>query len=469
MIEVFAEYAGYAYLFAAVCFILSIRGLSSPSTAQKGNWAGIIGMLVVVLTTLAQPQVLSYTWIIAGIALGGTIGTVFALKVRMTALPQMVALFNSFVGLAAVFIAASALGAPENFDIAMKDGNWPTIQLFEMGLSVLIGAVTFTGSIVAFGKLQGIFRSSPIVFPFQHGLNAILLMIAGALLVIFCINSSPVVFTSLVILTLVIGVLIIIPIGGADMPVVISVLNSYSGWASCSIGFTVGNTALIVNGAIVGASGAILSYIMCKNMNRSIMNVLLGGFGADGGAVAQSSGTAEEERPVKSASADDAAYFMQNAESIIVVPGYGLAVAQAQHAIKEMAETLKKQGIQVRFAIHPVAGRMPGHMNVLLAEANVPYEDVLELEQINRDFAMTDVVLVVGANDVTNPSAKTDPSSPIFGMPILDVGMAKQVFFVKRSMAAGYAGVQNELFFQDNTFMIFGDAKLVVENIVKAI
>lgn len=460
-----ANLAGYAYLVAAICFIMALRGLSSPDTARRGNLYGIIGMLIAVITTIAMPSVLSYGLIISGILIGGAIGTVIALKIQMTALPQLVAAFHSLVGLAAVFVAAAAYYTPEAYGIG-SPGKIGVGSLIEMSLGTAIGAVTFTGSLIAFGKLQAIFRSAPVMFKGQHALNALLGLLLIAFVVWFCMTQEPTAFWAIVVLSLVIGVLLIIPIGGADMPVVVSMLNSYSGWAACGIGFTLANTALIVTGALVGSSGAILSYIMCKGMNRSIINVILGGFGAEGGAAAAGGG--DDDRPVTSGSPEDAAYFMKNAESVIIVPGYGMAVAQAQHALREMADQLKESGVKVRYAIHPVAGRMPGHMNVLLAEANVPYDDVMELEEINRDFSSTDVAFVIGANDITNPAAKTDETSPIYGMPILDVEEAGTVYFIKRSMATGYAGVQNELFFKDNTVMLFGDAKDVCEKIVGA-
>ena len=457
--------SAFAYLIAAICFILALRGLSSPTSARRGNLFGVIGMVIAVVTTLAMPSVMSFELIAVGILLGGAIGTIIALKIEMTALPQLVAAFHSLVGLAAVFVASAAFYSPAAFGIG-EIGNIATASLVEMALGTAIGAITFTGSLVAFGKLQGIFRSAPITFAGQHMLNAALGLLLVALIVWLSMEQSPAVFWAVVLLAFAIGFLLIIPIGGADMPVVVSMLNSYSGWAACGIGFTLGNTALIITGALVGASGAILSYIMCKAMNRSIINVILGGFGGE--TTSAVAGAGADDRPVKSGSAEDAAFLMENATSVIIVPGYGMAVAQAQHALREMGDILKEAGVKVRYAIHPVAGRMPGHMNVLLAEANVPYEDVIELEDINRDFASTDVAFVIGANDVTNPAAKTDPTSPIYGMPILDVENAGQILFIKRSMASGYAGVQNELFFRDNTMMLFGDAKHMCENIVKS-
>jgi NAD(P) transhydrogenase subunit beta len=461
-----ANLSAVLYLVASVCFIMALRGLSSPETSRAGNIYGMAGMAVAVATTLASPEVVSYWMILLGILIGGTIGTVIALRIQMTALPQLVAAFHSLVGLAAVCVAAAAFYAPEAYGIGRAGAIEPS-SLVEMSLGLAIGAITFTGSIVAFAKLQGLVSGKPLVFPGQHVLNAGL----GVAIVLICVwlvvSESSMAFWLLCLVALALGFLLILPIGGADMPVVISMLNSYSGWAAAGIGFTLQNNLLIVTGALVGASGAILSYIMCKGMNRSIFNVILGGFGTDGGTAA--AGGSAGDRSVKSGSAEDAAFIMKNARSIIIVPGYGMAVAQAQHALREMADLLKKDGVEVRYAIHPVAGRMPGHMNVLLAEANVPYEEVAELEEINRDFAATDVAFVIGANDVTNPAAKTDPSSPIYGMPILDVERAQTVLFVKRSMSSGYAGVENELFFRDNTMMLFGDAKKMCEQIVKAL
>jgi NAD(P) transhydrogenase subunit beta len=459
------ELASYGYLVAAILFIMSLRGLSSPESARAGNLYGIVGMVIAVLVTVAMPGVLSWWLIIVGLVIGGAIGTFIALRIQMTALPQLVAAFHSLVGLAAVFVAAAAYLAPEAFGIGAK-GRIPTGSLVEMGLGTAIGAITFTGSVIAFAKLQAIMSGAPLVFRGQHVLNAALGIALIGLIVWFAVNGSPLAFILLIAISLLLGFLLILPIGGADMPVVVSMLNSYSGWAAAGIGFTLANTALIVTGALVGSSGAILSYIMCKGMNRSIFNVILGGFGTDGGTAVSA---AKSDRPVKAGSAEDAAFLMGNASSVIVVPGYGMAVAQAQHALREMADLLKKKGVQVRYAIHPVAGRMPGHMNVLLAEANVPYDEVFELDEINRDFAATDVAFVIGANDVTNPAAKTDPTSAIYGMPILEVDRSKTVLFVKRGMSSGYAGVDNELFFRDNTMMLFADAKKMTEDIVKAL
>ena len=457
--------SAFAYLAAAVCFIMALRGLSSPETARMGNAYGIVGMVVAIVTTLLAPGVLSIGTILVGVLIGGAIGTVIALRIQMTALPQLVAAFHSLVGLAAVFVAMAAFHLPSAYGIGTP-GDIETISLVEMSLGVAIGAITFTGSIVAFAKLQGLVSGSPLVFPGQHLLNALLGLALVALAVWMISSESATAFWLLTIIALLLGFLLILPIGGADMPVVISMLNSYSGWAAAGIGFTLQNTLLIVTGALVGSSGAILSYIMCKGMNRSIFNVILGGFGGDAAAAAVTGGA--EDRPVKAGSAEDAAFIMKSAQSVIIVPGYGMAVAQAQHALREMVDTLKEEGVTVRYAIHPVAGRMPGHMNVLLAEANVPYDEVLELDEINHDFGSTDVAFVIGANDVTNPAAKTDPASPIYGMPILDVEKARTVLFVKRSMAPGYAGVANELFFRDNTMMLFGDAKAMCEAIIKA-
>jgi NAD(P) transhydrogenase subunit beta len=460
-----ANISALLYLVASVCFIMALRGLSSPDTARAGNLYGMVGMAIAVGTTLALPGIVSYPVIALGVIIGGLIGAGVASRIQMTALPQLVAAFHSLVGLAAVCVAAAAFYDPDAYAIGTP-GAIHASSLVEMSLGTAIGAITFTGSIIAFGKLQGLITGKPLVFPGQHPLNALLGLALVAIIVWFVIGQPAAAFWAIVAVSLLLGLLLIVPIGGADMPVVISMLNSYSGWAACGIGFTLANSLLIIIGALVGSSGAILSYIMCKGMNRSIFNVILGGFGTDGGTVAAG---AHADRGVKSGSAEDAAFIMKNASSIIVVPGYGMAVAQAQHALREMADILKREGAQVRYAIHPVAGRMPGHMNVLLAEANVPYDEVLELEEVNRDFASTDVAFVIGANDVTNPAAKTDPKSPIYGMPILDVEKAKTVLFVKRSMASGYAGVENELFYRDNTMMLFGDAKKMCEEIVKAL
>jgi H+-translocating NAD(P) transhydrogenase subunit beta len=460
------SYSAFLYLIASICFIMALRGLSSPDTARNGNYFGIAGMVIAVVTTLATPQIVSYWLIIAGLVIGGAIGTYISRQIQMTALPQLVAAFHSLVGLSAVCVACAAYGAPEEYGIGIRGAIHPE-SLVEMSLGLAIGAITFTGSVVAFAKLQGLVSGAPLTFKGQHLLNAVLGAVLIFLIVMFVGTENTAVFTLLVLLSFAFGFLLIVPIGGADMPVVISMLNSYSGWAACGIGFTLSNSLLIITGALVGSSGAILSYIMCKGMNRSIFNVILGGFGGEG--VAAAGGPGVGDRMVKSGSAEDAAFIMKNAGSVIIVPGYGMAVAQAQHSLKAMADLLKKDGVKVEYAIHPVAGRMPGHMNVLLAEANVPYDDVKELDEINRDFSTTDVAFVIGANDVTNPAAKTDPASPIYGMPILDVEHARTVLFVKRSMASGYAGVDNELFFRDNTMMLFGDAKKMCDEIVKAL
>ena len=453
------------YLVSAIFFILALKGLSHPESARRGNFLGIVGMLIAIGTTLLNPKVVSYELIIAGILIGGIIGTFIALKIEMTSLPQLVAAFHSLVGLAAVFVAASAFYSPESYDIVDAQGQIFSASLIEMSLGVAIGAITFTGSIVAFSKLQGLVSGAPTVFIGQHFLNLVIFISLVVLTVLFTLDSSVNVFWAIVALSLILGILLIIPIGGADMPVVVSMLNSYSGWAAAGIGFTLSNHLLIIVGSLVGASGAILSYIMCKGMNRSFVSVILGGFGVEEGANVNSS----VKKNVKTGSPDDAAFIMSNASNVIIVPGYGMAVAQAQHALREMCDTLKKGGVSVKYAIHPVAGRMPGHMNVLLAEANVPYDEVFELDEINSEFSNTDAVFVIGANDITNPAAKTDKSSPIYGMPILDVENAGTVLFVKRSMASGYAGVDNELFFRDNTMMLFSDAKKMVENIIKGL
>jgi NAD(P) transhydrogenase subunit beta len=454
------------YLVAGVLFILALRGLSHPTTSRQGNLFGMAGMGLAILTTLAfaPPAGLGgFALVALGLGLGGGLGAVVARRVPMTAMPQLVAAFHSGVGLAAVFVAAAALYAPQAFGIG-RVGAIHGQSLFEMALGVAIGAVTFTGSVIAFLKLDGRMSGKPILLPGRHWLNIGLGLALLALLVWFLRAESYAAFWLIVLVSFVLGVTLIIPIGGADMPVVVSMLNSYSGWAAAGIGFTLGNLALIITGALVGSSGAILSYIMCKGMNRSFVSVILGGFG---GETAGPAGGAAETRPVKRGSAEDAAFIMKNAERVIIVPGYGMAVAQAQHSLREMADLLKAEGVEVKYAIHPVAGRMPGHMNVLLAEASVPYDEVFELEDINGEFAQADVAFVIGANDVTNPAAKTDPQSPIFGMPVLDVEKAKTVLFLKRGMGSGYAGVENELFFRDNTMMLFGDAKKMVDTILK--
>jgi NAD(P) transhydrogenase subunit beta len=462
-----ADFAALLYLVSGVLFILALRGLSSPASARSGNSYGMVGMAIAIVTTLLVANVsdwVSWLLIIGGLGLGGGIGAYMARTVKMTDMPQLVAAFHSLVGLAAVFVAAAALYAPQAFGIG-EPGHIHFQAIIEMSLGVAIGAFTFTGSVIAFAKLNGNMSGKPIILPFRHAIHIVLGLVLVFFVYQFAASADPVWFWLITILALVLGGLMIIPIGGADMPVVVSMLNSYSGWAAAGIGFTLGNTALIITGALVGSSGAILSYIMCKAMNRSFISVILGGFGGD--AAAAGSGE-EETRPVKQGAADDAAYLMKNSSKVIIVPGYGMAVAQAQHALREMADILKAAGVEVKYAIHPVAGRMPGHMNVLLAEANVPYDEVFELEDINSEFKGADVAFVIGANDVTNPAAKTDKTSPIYGMPVLNVEDAGTVLFIKRGMAAGYAGVQNELFFRDNTMMLFGDAKKVTEDIVKA-
>lgn len=461
-----ANLSAIAYLVAGVLFIMALRGLSSPESARRGNYFGIAGMLIAIVTTMLNPHILGFDLIILGLGIGAVIGTVIALKIQMTAMPQLVAAFHSLVGLAAVLVAAAAFYAPESYGIGVA-GQIKTASLIEMVLGAAIGAITFSGSIVAFAKLQGLVSGNPLVFPGQHWLNLLIGLVIVGLGTVFVLHESVPLFWVVVGLAFLIGFLIILPIGGADMPVVVSMLNSYSGWAAAGVGFTLENTALIITGALVGSSGAILSYIMCHAMNRSFISVILGGFGGD--AVAGSSGASRSDRSVKAGSADDAAFIMKNAGSVIIVPGYGLAVAQAQHAVREMADRLKEEGVSVRYAVHPVAGRMPGHMNVLLAEANVPYDEVFELDEINSDFSTVDVAFVIGANDVTNPAAKTDPQSPIFGMPILDVENARTVLFVKRSLSPGYAGVDNEVFYRDNTMMLFGDAKKMVEGVIRAL
>jgi proton-translocating NAD(P)+ transhydrogenase subunit beta len=455
-----------AYLVAGVLFVLALRGLSSPETSRLGNRYGMVGMAIAIVTTLAASPPsdwIGWALVVIGLAVGGTIGAVTARRIAMTQMPQLVAAFHSLVGMAAVLVAAGALYAPQAFGIGTP-GHIHAASMVEMSIGAAIGAVTFTGSVIAFLKLNGNMSGAPIILPVRHAINIALALAIVACVVFFVRTESHALFWLLATLSFLIGVLLIVPIGGADMPVVISMLNSYSGWAAAGIGFTLGNTALIITGALVGSSGAILSYIMCKGMNRSFISVILGGFGGE----VSHAGKAET-RPVKQGSAEDAAFIMKNASKVIVVPGYGMAVAQAQHALREMADKLKKEGVEVKYAIHPVAGRMPGHMNVLLAEANVPYDEVFELEDINSEFPQADVAFVIGANDVTNPAAKTNKSSPIYGMPVLDVDKAKTVLFVKRGMGSGYAGVENELFFRDNTMMLFADAKKMVENIVKAL
>jgi len=459
-----ANLSAIFYLISGILFILALRGLSSPETSRQGNLFGILGMIIAITVTFLSIGSFSsgFIYVLIFLLVGGLVGAFIAYKIPMTAMPELVAGFHSLVGLAAVFVAISAFLNPEAFNLGSA-GNIKLGSLIEMSVGAVIGAITFSGSIIAFLKLQGIMSGSPITFRGQHLLNALILISIIVLTYLLCSTQSSNLFWLLLVVSFLIGFLLIIPIGGADMPVVISMLNSYSGWAAAGIGFTLENSALIITGALVGSSGAILSYIMCKGMNRSFFNVILGGFGA----TEQSSTQNKEQRPVKSGNAEDAAFLMKNASSVIIVPGYGMAVAQAQHALREMVDTLKKNDIKVSYAIHPVAGRMPGHMNVLLAEANVPYDEVFELEEINNDFANTDVAFVIGANDVTNPVAKTDPQSPIYGMPVLDVEKCKSVLFVKRSLSPGYAGIDNELFYRDNTLMLFSDAKKMTEDITK--
>ena len=468
-----ANVAALLYLAAGVLFILALRGLSSPATSRQGNLYGMIGMTIAILTTLglAEPTATSWILIILGLGIGGFIGAKTAREIPMTMMPELVAAFHSLVGLAAVFVAASALYAPSAFGIlvdpldpaaGIKGGS-----LLEMSLGVAIGAITFTGSVIAFSKLSGRMSGKPILLPMRHIINGALGLFLIFLIYLFVVSAgSAWLFWLIVLAALLLGVLIIIPIGGADMPVVVSMLNSYSGWAAAGIGFTLGNIALIITGALVGSSGAILSYIMCKAMNRQFLSVIAGGFG---GETAAAAGAGGEQKPVKLGSAEDAAYVMKNASKVIIVPGYGMAVAQAQHALREMGDSLKKAGVEVKYAIHPVAGRMPGHMNVLLAEANVPYDEVFELEDINSEFAQADAVYVIGANDVVNPAAEDDKTSPIYGMPVLQVWKAGTVFFNKRSLASGYAGIDNPVFYRDNTVMVLGDAKKMTEEIVKAL
>ena len=455
------------YLISGILFILALRGLSSPETSRQGNLFGILGMTIAICVTFLSVGNFStgFIYVLGFLVIGGSIGAFIAYKIPMTAMPELVAGFHSLVGLAAVFVAISAFLNPEVFNLG-SPGNIKIASLIEMSLGASIGAITFTGSIIAFLKLRGIMSGNPITFIGQHYLNLALGLFLIGLIFYLCKTQIDTWFWTIIVISFLLGVLLIIPIGGADMPVVISMLNSYSGWAAAGIGFTLENTALIITGALVGSSGAILSYIMCKGMNRSFFNVILGGFGGNDQV---SSKTNNEQKPVKNGNADDAAFLMKNASSVIIVPGYGMAVAQAQHALREMVDALKKNGVKVTYAIHPVAGRMPGHMNVLLAEANVPYDEVFELEEINNDFANCDVAYVIGANDVTNPVAKTDPQSPIYGMPILDVEKSKSVLFVKRSLSPGYAGIDNDLFYRDNTLMLFADAKKMTEDIIKSL
>jgi len=461
-----ANLSAVFYLISGILFIFALRGLSSPDTSRQGNYFGIAGMIIAIIVTFLSIGNFSASlvYVIGFLLIGGAIGAFIAFRIPMTAMPELVAGFHSLVGLAAVFVAIAAFLNPEAFNLGII-GNIKLASLVEMSIGVAVGAITFSGSIIAFLKLRGIMSGSPIIFKGQHYLNLLLGISIFILIFYLCKTQSANIFWTVITISFLIGILLIIPIGGADMPVVISMLNSYSGWAAAGIGFTLENTALIITGALVGSSGAILSYIMCKAMNRSFVSVILGGFGADNSSEATKE--KKDQKPVKSGNAEDAAFLMKNASSVIIVPGYGMAVAQAQHALREMVDKLKKNDIKVTYAIHPVAGRMPGHMNVLLAEANVPYDEVFELEDINNDFANSDVAFVIGANDVTNPVAKTDPKSPIFGMPVLDVEKCKSVLFVKRSLSPGYAGVDNELFYRDNTLMLFADAKKMTEDIVK--
>lgn len=468
------------YLIASVCFIQALKGLSHPTTSRRGNLFGMVGMAIAVATTVglvfklgAEIATTGVGYIVVGLLVGGTAGSIMAKRVEMTKMPELVAFMHSMIGLAAVFIAIAAVVEPQSLGIVAHLGDTiPTGNRLELFLGAAIGAITFSGSVIAFGKLSGkykfrLFQGTPVQFSGQHLLNLVLGLATLGLGLVFMFTGNLTAFAVMLALAFVLGVLIIIPIGGADMPVVVSMLNSYSGWAAAGIGFSLNNSMLIIAGSLVGSSGAILSYIMCKAMNRSFFNVILGGLGAE--APAGGPAGAKEQRPVKSGSADDASFLLTNADSVIIVPGYGLAVARAQHALMELAEKLTHRGVTVKFAIHPVAGRMPGHMNVLLAEAEVPYEQVFEMEDINSEFGQTDVVLVLGANDVVNPAAKNDPKSPIAGMPILEAYKAKTVIVNKRSMASGYAGLDNELFYLDKTMMVFGDAKKVIEDMVKAV
>ena len=462
-----ANLSAIFYLISGILFILALRGLSSPETSRQGNLFGILGMIIAITVTFLTVGNFSsaINYVLLFLVVGGAIGAFIAFKIPMTAMPELVAGFHSLVGLAAVFVAISAFLNPQAFNLG-SIGNIKLASLIEMSIGAAVGAITFSGSIIAFLKLRGIMSGSPIIFKGQHFFNLILGISIVVLIYFLCSSQSENFFWSMIAISFLIGILLIIPIGGADMPVVISMLNSYSGWAAAGIGFTLENTALIITGALVGSSGAILSYIMCKGMNRSFFSVILGGFGGDSSTNKEKK---KDQKPVKSGNAEDAAFLLKNASSVIIVPGYGMAVAQAQHALREMVDTLKKNDIKVSYAVHPVAGRMPGHMNVLLAEANVPYDEVFELDDINNDFANTDVAFVIGANDVTNPVAKTDPQSPIYGMPVLDVEKCKSVLFVKRSLSPGYAGVDNELFYRENTLMLFADAKKMTEDIVKNI
>jgi NAD(P) transhydrogenase subunit beta len=462
-----ANLSALFYLISGILFILALRGLSSPETSRQGNYFGIAGMTIAMIVTFLSVGNFStgLIYVLVLLLIGGSIGAFIAFRIPMTAMPELVAGFHSLVGLAAVFVAISAFLKPEIFNLGTV-GNIKLASLIEMSLGAAIGAITFSGSIIAFLKLRGIMSGSPIIFKGQHYINLLLSLSLIVLIFYLCKTQSDSFFWRIIEISFLLGILLIIPIGGADMPVVISMLNSYSGWAAAGIGFTLENTALIITGALVGSSGAILSYIMCKGMNRSFFNVILGGFGATNDS---SSKLSKEQKPVKSGNAEDAAFLMKNASSVIIVPGYGMAVAQAQHALREMVKKKKKNNVKVSYAIHPVAGRMPGHMNVLLAEANVPYDEVFELEEINNDFANCDVAYVIGANDVTNPIAKSDPQSPIYGMPILDVEKAKSVLFVKRSLSPGYAGIDNDLFYRDNTLMLFADAKKMTEEIIKSL
>ena len=461
--QISANTQALAYLVSAILFILSLKGLTHPSSARRGNFLGMLGMLIAIVATLAGGEVRSYGFIIAGVVAGALIGGVLAARVKMTAMPQLVAALHSFVGMAAVLVA---IGTFLNRQAA---GTLNPVLMGELSAGIVIGAITFSGSVVAFGKLQGLISGAPVRFAGQHALNALIGIATVVLAVYFAATGSMSALVAMTVLAFIIGFTLIIPIGGADMPVIISMLNSYSGWAAAATGFTLHNDLLIIVGALVGFSGAILSYIMCRAMNRSILNVVFGGFGSDTGGGEHSAGAVAADKGVQSASVEDAIYWMEDANRVIVIPGYGMAVAQAQHSLKDMMELLEARGVEVRFAVHPVAGRMPGHMNVLLAEADIPYDHVLEMDEINPEFASTDVALVVGANDVVNPAAKSDSSSPIYGMPILEAGKARHVYFLKRSMRPGYSGVDNLLFYQDNVSLIFGDAKDTIEGMVNAL